>query len=687
MKTGKELWNQKFADAKEGYYATSAPIVANGVLLSGMAGGEFTTRGFIDGWDPETGKKLWRRHTIPAPGEPGSETWPKNSDAWKYGGGPTWRSGSYDPALDLVYWGTGNAEPYDPRPRGGLDSLYTSSVLAIRPKTGEIACHYQYTPNDVYDVDGADEHLLADIPVNGQIRKVMIQPNKNGFLYVLDRTNCALIAAHPFVKVNWASHVDLATGRPVLTDVYKRFLAGEEVEIWPSRSTNAVPIAFNPTTNLVYATTWNIARIQKLAPPAAFRARRQIDRHHRTHRTAEAGRHAGLFPGDGPDHGQEKVGDPAAAAEFSRRAGDRRRTALHRLADRRVRGAGRSHGQDPVAIQDRLERQLDRHHLRAQGAPVRDHRLGPGRWPREPVCRRHHPGRRCGVDVRGDGVSRFRSRLHLGVQGRRGDMRMIRLNVVAALSVILLSVVSAAAQTSAVGQLAELVALNDKVGNADTRVRVDALHRVWSIALASSDSEVKVAAIGLLLEPIGSSSDHIRMPAVYAVAEIANSTDDPRVKTRALGALAEPLQSTQVPMRNVAIDALNGITRSGRSGEVALAAVKALAEPIRSGNNGVRIPAINALVRAVEGRGHTASYQAAIDLLVAPLDSNAAIGGLEVRMMAVAALEKIGREATDIGTRAKAMGLLQAYGSRSGWEPEARKRAQEGAARIEAGSR
>ena len=119
MKTGKQIWNQKFADAKEGYYATSAPIVANGVLISGMAGGESTTRGFLDGWDPDTGKKLWRRYTIPAPGEPGSETWPKDSDAWKYGGGPTWRSGSYDPQLDLVYWGTGNAEPYDPRPRGG----------------------------------------------------------------------------------------------------------------------------------------------------------------------------------------------------------------------------------------------------------------------------------------------------------------------------------------------------------------------------------------------------------------------------------------------------------------------------------------------------------------------------------------------------------------------------------------
>jgi alcohol dehydrogenase (cytochrome c) len=267
MKTGKEIWNQRFADWKEGYYATGAPIVANGVLISGMAGGESTTRGFLDGWDPETGKKLWRRYTIPAPGEPGSETWPRDSDAWKYGGGPTWRSGSYDPELDLVYWGTGNAEPYDPKPRGALDSLFTSSVLAIRPKTGEIVCHYQYTPNDVYDVDGTDEHVLADLRVAGQMRKTMIQLNKNGFMYVIDRTNCALIAANAYVKVNWASRIDLETGRPILTDVYKRFFAGEEVEIWPSRGSNAVPVAFNPNTGLIYATTWNLPRIQKLAAP------------------------------------------------------------------------------------------------------------------------------------------------------------------------------------------------------------------------------------------------------------------------------------------------------------------------------------------------------------------------------------------------------------------------------------
>jgi len=185
---------------------------------------------------------------------------------WTQGGGPTWRSGSYDPELDLVYWGTGNAEPYDPRPRQSLDSLFTSSILAIRPKTGEIVCYFQYTPNDVYDVDGTDENVLADMQISGQRRKVMIQTNKNGFMYVLDRTNCKLIAVNPYVKVNWATQIDFATGRPVLTDVQKRFVAGEKVEIWPSRGTNAVPIAFNPNTGLVYASTWNVPRIQQLAP-------------------------------------------------------------------------------------------------------------------------------------------------------------------------------------------------------------------------------------------------------------------------------------------------------------------------------------------------------------------------------------------------------------------------------------
>lgn len=268
MKTGKPIWNQKYADLKDGYYSTAAPMIANGVLISGVAGGESDTRGFLDGWDPETGQKLWRRYTIPAPGEPGSETWPKGTDAWQQGGGPTWRSGSYDPQLDLVYWGVGNAEPYDPRPRQGLDSLYTNSVLAIKPKTGEIACFFQYTPNDVYDVDATDEQILADLAVNGQMRKVMIQTNKNGFLYVLDRTNCKLIAANALVKVNWAKGVDRETGRPILTDIQERIRNGEKVEIYPSRSTNAVPSAWDPVKHLLFASTWDVPRIEQLIEPA-----------------------------------------------------------------------------------------------------------------------------------------------------------------------------------------------------------------------------------------------------------------------------------------------------------------------------------------------------------------------------------------------------------------------------------
>ena len=268
MKTGKQVWKQKFADFNEGYTATGAPLVANGVLITGMAGGDFTTRGFLNGWDPETGAHLWRLYTIPAPGEPGSETWPRDSDTYKYGGAATWRTGAYDPKLDLVYWGTGNAEPWDPHPRGGLDSLYACSLLAIRPKSGELVWHYQFTPNDVYDVDATDEPVLADIVIDGQERKVLFQANKNGFMYTLDRTNGKLIAAHPFTRVNWATHIDMATGRPVLTDLGDRFTRGEEVAIYPQRGVNAVPVAYNPNTGLLYTSSWQIPRIIKIASPA-----------------------------------------------------------------------------------------------------------------------------------------------------------------------------------------------------------------------------------------------------------------------------------------------------------------------------------------------------------------------------------------------------------------------------------
>ena len=252
-KTGKELWKTKVAEWKEGYSITSAPTVANGVLLTGMTGGEYGVRGFVAGYDPESGKELWRRHTTAGPGEKGSETWPKD-DSYKRGGGSTWITGSYDPDLDLTYWGTSNGGPWGAKWRPG-DNLYVASVIAIRPKTGEIAWHYQWTPAETYDFDGNNENVLGDIMVNGVKRKVLMHADRNGFLYVLDRTNGKLIAGNAFVNVNWAQpRIDPAVGRVEETEVAKRLRAGEKVEVQPrwTGGKNWMPMAFNPDTGRLY---------------------------------------------------------------------------------------------------------------------------------------------------------------------------------------------------------------------------------------------------------------------------------------------------------------------------------------------------------------------------------------------------------------------------------------------------
>ena len=265
MKTGKEIWKTKFAEWKESYGGIVQPMIANGVLISGTAGGDRTARGFVDGYDPETGKLLWRRWTVPAPGEPGSESWPNKDapDAWKYGGGATWQPATYDPDMDLVFVGTGNAEPYNPKYRMGMDSLFTASVIAIRPKTGEMVWYYQFLPNDSFDFDATAENIVADIPVEGKLRKVLVNVNKNGFVYVLDRTTGKPIAAHPFTNQNWAKHIDLKTGRPVLTDLLDRAIKGETIDLNPRLGTNATLSAFNPKTGMLYLNSWEILRVMK----------------------------------------------------------------------------------------------------------------------------------------------------------------------------------------------------------------------------------------------------------------------------------------------------------------------------------------------------------------------------------------------------------------------------------------
>jgi alcohol dehydrogenase (cytochrome c) len=246
-----------------------APLVADGVVITGISGAEFGTRGFIDGWDPATGKHLWRTHSIPSPDEPGGDSW--KGDTWKLGGGSTWITGSYDPELNTVYWGIGNPGPFNAAVRPG-DNLYTCSVLAMDPKTGKIKWHYQFSPNNPFDYDSVAEMVLADMNVEGKPTKVLMDANRNGFFYVLDRTNGKLLAANPYVNVNWATGVDLKTGRPTETDVAKDAREGKKVTVYPSilGGKNWEPMSFNPQTGLAYANTLNFGGKYK-AEPVTFK--------------------------------------------------------------------------------------------------------------------------------------------------------------------------------------------------------------------------------------------------------------------------------------------------------------------------------------------------------------------------------------------------------------------------------
>jgi alcohol dehydrogenase (cytochrome c) len=212
-RTGLPLWETQVADTMVGYSLTSAPLVVRDKVLVGITGGEFGARGFLDAYDAATGTRLWRWYSVPAPGETGHETWP--GDSWKRGGSPMWLTGSYDPELNLVFWTVGNPGPQiDRAARGELDNLFSDSVVAIDPDTGQRRWHYQFTPNDGHDWDSCQAVVLVDRVWRGRMRQLLLHADRNGFFYVLDRTNGQFLAATPFVYQNWNRGFD-AAGRPL----------------------------------------------------------------------------------------------------------------------------------------------------------------------------------------------------------------------------------------------------------------------------------------------------------------------------------------------------------------------------------------------------------------------------------------------------------------------------------------
>ena len=256
-KSGRPLWNIAIADVKLAYSITLAPLVVKDKVIVGVGGGEFGIRGFIAAYDAKTGQEDWRFYTIPGPGEPGHETWA--GDDWEHGGGSVWVTGSYDPALNLTYWGVGNPGPdWNPDQRPG-DNLYSDSVVALDADTGDLKWHFQFTPHDGYDYDSVQVPVLADISWKGVPTKVMMWANRNGFFYVLDRVSGKFLLGTPFVKVNWASGLD-DKGRPIQTPQP----AG--MPTWPGNQggTNWYPPSFSPRTGLFYFSAWeNYATIYR----------------------------------------------------------------------------------------------------------------------------------------------------------------------------------------------------------------------------------------------------------------------------------------------------------------------------------------------------------------------------------------------------------------------------------------
>ena len=252
-KTGREVWTARVADNKSGYYISLAPLIAGGKVMVGTSGGEFGIRGFVAALDPETGKEQWRTFTVPAPGEPGSETWPKG-DQWKTGGAPIWVTGNYDPDANLAFFGTGNGGPWVGDQRPG-DNLYTASTIAIDVATGQIKGHFQYHPNDSWDWDEVSPPILVDYRRNGQTIKGLIDVARDGYLWFLERTSGPIrfVEGKPYVNQNVFLRLDPATGRPEIDPAHKPG-TGKRADFCPGPHGGKTwpPIAYSPQTRMIY---------------------------------------------------------------------------------------------------------------------------------------------------------------------------------------------------------------------------------------------------------------------------------------------------------------------------------------------------------------------------------------------------------------------------------------------------
>ena len=268
--TGQVVWDVELADHRGGYSSTGAPLVVGNQVIVGMAGGEFANRGFLDAYDASTGQRVWRFWTVPAPGEPGSESWPAEVASWERGGGPTWLSGTYDPELGLLYWGTGNPNPdfYGADRQG--DNLYTNALIALDAETGRLRWHFQFTPHDEHDWDANQIPVLADVTLDGRPRKVVMVANRNGFFYMLDRTDGSFLRAFPFARQTWASSID-ARGRPV--EVPGQRPTPEGTLTCPDLygATNFMSPSFDPAAGLFFVTAREVCQIYiSEAPPAGY---------------------------------------------------------------------------------------------------------------------------------------------------------------------------------------------------------------------------------------------------------------------------------------------------------------------------------------------------------------------------------------------------------------------------------